>query len=219
MIEAVIFDMDGVLIDSEPLWRESLSRVMKRVGLTVTHEMTIKFMGIRTQEVIEMLYRMEPWTGKSQEEVIEEILDDVIGLIEERGKPMSGIIEAISFPKQQSLPIALASSSPMRVIDAIVDKLGIRSQFKALFSAEYEPYGKPHPAVFLTTAKEIGIRPESCLVIEDSINGVIAAKAAKMRVIAIPDPEIANARQFGVADYTFDSAEWLTESVWKQVLA
>lgn len=211
--------MDGVLIDSEPLWRESLTRVMKTVGLTVTHEMTLKFMGIRTQEVIEMLYQMEPWTEKSQEQVIEEILDDVIELIGERGKPMPGIPEAFAFPNQQGLPLALASSSPMRVIDAIVDKLGIRSQFKAIFSAEYEPYGKPHPAVFLTTAQEISVRPTSCLVIEDSINGVIAAKAAKMRAIAIPDPEIVSARQFGIADYTFDSAEWLTDSVWKQILA
>lgn len=219
MIQAVIFDMDGVLIDSEPLWRESLKRVMARVGMEVTQEMMVKTMGIRTQEVIEMLYQLHPWEGKSQAMIIEEILDDVIELIHKHGATMPGITEALQFPNKRGLPLALASSSPMRVIDAIVDKLGIRDAFVQVFSAEKEPFGKPHPAVFLTTASHLGIRPDACLVIEDSINGVIAAKAAKMRAVAIPEPFLYEAPQFGIADRKLRSALELTPATWEQLLS
>ncbi len=107
----------------------------------------------------------------------------------------------------------------MRVIDAIVGKLGLRDAFVEVFSAEHEPFGKPHPAVFLTTAAHLGIRPDACLVVEDSINGVIAAKAARMRAVAIPEPFLYEAPQFGIADHKLRSATELTPAIWQQLLA
>ena len=96
--------------------------------------------------------------------------------------------------------MALASSSSMSLIEAVVDKLNIRMYFDVLWSAEFEPYGKPHPGIFLTTAAKLQVDPKECIVFEDSINGVISAKAARMKCIAIPEEATFNDPRFAIAD-------------------
>ena len=99
--------------------------------------------------------------------------------------------------------MGLATSSSLKLMNAVLNKLQIQSYFSATVSAQNMTYGKPHPKVFLVCAKQLKINPNNCLVIEDSVNGIIAAKAAKMKVIAVPDAEHFNIKKFAIADYKF----------------
>lgn len=217
MVKAIIFDMDGVLIDSEPLWKEAEKKVFAEVGIPMTTEMCNLTMGYRTIEVAEYWYQRRPWKGKSQEEVSEALIDEVIDRIKATGLEMLSVKEALSFLKDNNFPIALASSSSLRIINVVLDKLEIRSYFDVVCSAEKEPYGKPHPAVFLTAAEKLGVHPSYCLVIEDSVNGVIAAKAARMKVIAIPDASLADDARFAIADVILPNLSQFNMSLIKQL--
>ncbi|RMG74810.1 MAG: hexitol phosphatase HxpB [Bacteroidetes bacterium] len=217
MIEAAIFDMDGVLLDSEPYWREALMRVMAGLGLTVSEERVVATMGIRVDEVIDILYEQTPWDGPSQAEVVERVLAEVTRLIRERGHPLPGIPGIIYAFRQKGLRIALATSSAERVIEAVLDKLDLHDAFEVTCSAEHEAYGKPHPAIYLTTAERLGVPPTRCLAIEDSFNGLLAAKAAKMKTIAVPEAALQNDPRFVIADLKLRQLSDFTPAHWAQL--
>jgi sugar-phosphatase len=103
--------------------------------------------------------------------------------------------------------VGLASSSAMDIIEAVLDKIGLSDDFAVLQSAEHEPYGKPHPAVYIECARCLGVAPANCLALEDSPAGVLAAKAAKMTCIAIPPPELRDDPRYCIADLQLDSME------------
>jgi sugar-phosphatase len=201
MIEAVIFDMDGLLIDSEPFWRRAEMSVFKTVGIELSEDDCRETMGYRLNEVVDLWYSRKPWSGKSKEQVEEQILAHVQNLIETEGVPLKGVLESIVLCKQLKLKAAIASSSPMRLIKATVKRLELEDTFDVLHSAEKEEFGKPHPAVFIHTANKLGVRSENCLVFEDSFHGMIAGLAAKMKVIAVPE---ANEERFKAAHATLD---------------
>lgn len=205
MIEAVIFDMDGLLVDSEPLWQEAEIEVLKKVGVPLTAEMTKQTMGLRTDEVISYWHRKYPWDTPSQQAVSQELDEIVIELIKAKGKPKEGVNEAIAICESLNLPIAIASSSPNPLIQAVTEKLRIQDKIHAFYSAHDEEYGKPHPAVYIRTAKELGVHPEHCLAFEDSANGVLSAKSAKMKCITIPEENMREDKRFGIADIILPS--------------
>jgi mannitol-1-/sugar-/sorbitol-6-/2-deoxyglucose-6-phosphatase len=213
-IRAVIFDVDGILIDSEPYWREAEIESFARQGITLTEADCVSTAGMRIQEVTTYWFARKPWQGASTEELAREILAGVIRRIRERGAPMPGVREAIRFLHDRGLRLALASSSAMILIDAVIDQLGIRSDFEILSSAENEPRGKPDPGVYLTTAGKLILPPEECLAIEDSINGVKAAKSAGMRCIAIPLPQLWGDPRYGQADLILRSLVDLNIEAW-----
>ncbi|MDO8503075.1 MAG: hexitol phosphatase HxpB [bacterium] len=205
MIKAIIFDMDGLLIDSEPLWEEAEINSFTAVRVPLTSEMTKQTMGFRVDEVVEHWYARYPWREQSKKEVEAAIVKNVIDLIKEKGKAREGVNEIIQLFTKQNLPMGIASSSQTDIINAVVEKLSIADYMKVTYSAEYESYGKPHPGVYITAAKELKVVPENCLAFEDSPNGVLAAKAAKMKCIAIPDPKMKNDKRFCIADRIMDS--------------
>lgn len=200
MIEAVIFDMDGVLIDSEPLWRIAETRAMNAIGVPMVEEDGFLTMGLRTDEVVEFWYARYPWSEPSKTEVEGAIVGNVIALIEERGEPLPGAVEAVRGMRAAGYRVGLASSSAMEIIEAVLRRIGLRDAFDALQSAEHEPYGKPHPAVYIECARSLGVAPVDCLALEDSPAGVLAAKAAKMTCIAIPPPELRDDPRYCIAD-------------------
>lgn len=210
MIEAIIFDMDGLLIDSEPIWQEAEILVLNKVGVPLTKEMTTQTMGLRTDEVIEYWHRKYPWDTPSQQNVCKELDDTVVELIKSKGVAKEGVREAISVCKEAGLPIAIASSSSTILIKTVVNKLGISGEIDVIHSAHDESYGKPHPAVYISTAKDLQVHPNHCLTFEDSANGVLSAKAAKMKCIAIPEPEARNDKRFGIADIILHSLKEFT---------
>lgn len=200
MLKAVIFDMDGLLIDSEPIWREAEKEIFIEVGITLTDEMCFTTVGLRIDEVVNHWYTKFPWENPSQEIIKEKVIDKVIELILSKGEILPGVIQTIEYFHSKNYPLAIASASSMRIIDAVTEKLNIKKYFSIIHSAEFEEYGKPHPAVFISTAKKLNVLPQNCLVFEDSLNGVIAAKAARMKVIAVPEPIHFENLKFAVAD-------------------
>lgn len=185
--KAVIYDMDGVLIDSEPLWKIAMEQVFHDVGCNLTRKDFEKTVGLRLDEVIAYWYLQQPWENTGPHEVLEMIIARMVTLIRENGTPLPGVIESLEFFKEQGFKIGLATSSYEILIDTVLEVLGIEHFFDKTHSAEHEKNGKPHPAVYLHTAKELGVDPVDCIVIEDSINGVIAAKAARMYVVCVPE--------------------------------
>ena len=205
MNKAVIYDMDGVIINSEPLWREALIHCFNKVGFDFTQEKCRTTQGMRLIEVVEYWYSDQPWRGKSIEDVETDILTRVTELIMEKGIAMVGVNESIALFKNKGYKVALASSSATSLINAVLNKLNLSSAFEIINSAENLAYGKPHPEIFIKTADQLGVKPNDCWVIEDSFHGVLAGKAALMKVIAIPDDEAKNDNRFAIADNTLNS--------------
>jgi len=204
-IRAVIFDMDGVIIDSEPLWRRAMIAGFNDVGINFSDDDCRKTTGMRFREVVEHWFLHHVVKDHSPEELDRKVISHLVELINEEGNPMPGTLEALEFFKNRNIPLGLATSSSHILIDTILNKLDIRSYFSVITSAEFLQYGKPHPEVFLTCAEALNIAPSHCLVIEDSLNGVIAGKAAQMKVIAIPDTEHESNHRFILADHKLNS--------------
>lgn len=189
MLAAVIFDMDGVLIDSEPLWREAERGVFAELGLVLSDADCQQTMGLRTDELVAYWYRRHAWQGRPQDVVADAINSRVARLIEERGRPLPGAAAAVRSARDAGLPVGLASSSSLEIIGLVVRTLGLDACFSVLCSADDEERGKPDPAVYLTAARRLGVPPDGCVAVEDSVRGVQAAVAAGMRVVAVPPPD------------------------------
>ncbi len=202
--EAVIFDMDGVLIDSEPLWKIAMEAVFKEVGCSLTKKDFQKTVGLRIDEVIEYWYEQVGWDNATPKQVEERIVQRMVDLITEHGEPLPGVVETIDYLNANQVPIGLGTSSYKVLIETVLNVLGIREQFNEVHSAEDEDYGKPHPAVYMTVAKRLNVDPTKCLVIEDSLNGIISAKAARMTTVCIPEKTHHPEPKLMVADYRFD---------------
>lgn len=202
--DAVIFDMDGVLIDSEPLWKIAMEEVFKSVGCSLTRKDFQKTVGLRLDEVIQYWYEHTGWENATPKEVEEAIVRRMIELLNENGTPLTGVIETLEFLKLKGKKIGLATSSYAVLIDTVLNALFIRQYFDFTHSAENESHGKPHPAVYLTVADQLQIQPKKCLVIEDSLNGIISGKAARMTVVCIPEKSHSPEPKLSLADYHFD---------------
>ena len=193
--EAVIFDMDGVLIDSEPLWKIAMEEVFSGLGSRLKKEDFQKTVGLRIDEVIHYWNIKENWGVRDESEVEEAIIVKMESLIAAQPAALEGVIDTLNYLKLRNIPIGLATSSSSRLIKVVLDKLEIKHLFNFVHSAEMEQFGKPHPAVL----------PEKCLVIEDSLNGIISAKAAKMTAVCIPEKTHLIEPKLILADYQFES--------------
>ena len=155
-IEAVVFDMDGVLIDSEPIWRAVERDVFAGVGIELTDEDLFPTMGVRIADVVDRWYRRHPWPEPSREAIAEAIVEGVVRAIRERGTLLEGATAAVDHVRGLGLRVALASSSPMPLIQAVLSLDGLAERFDAVVSGEDEELGKPDPAVYLSAARRLG---------------------------------------------------------------
>ena len=214
MIEAVVFDLDGVLLDSEQVWdevREELAR--ERAGRWHEHAQR------------DMMGMSSPEWSRYMHDVIglpeppEKISAEVVRRLGERyrdGLPiLPGAVDAVERLAAR-WPLGLASSSNRPLIDLVLDVSGLAQHFRATVSSEEVARGKPAPDVFLEAARRLGIAPERCGVVEDSANGILAGRAAEMLVVAIPNPHFPPGDEaLAAADVVLGSLDELTPSVFE----
>jgi mannitol-1-/sugar-/sorbitol-6-/2-deoxyglucose-6-phosphatase len=210
-IKAIIFDMDGVLADTEPLWRKAMISGFNSAGVDFTDEHCKQTTGMRFDEVVSFWHKTHGFTSKSKEELHDDIISDLCEMIMAGNVEMKGVHTALEHCRQLGLKTGLATSSNQKIIKTVLKKISREDFFHSVESAEGLPFGKPHPQVFLNCAQSLAIKPENCLVIEDSINGIIAAKAAHMRVVAVPDPFHFDDPRYSIADHKFESLERFEE--------
>ncbi|MEY3058653.1 MAG: hexitol phosphatase HxpB [Bacteroidota bacterium] len=208
-ITTAIFDMDGLLIDSEPLWYEAALESLAKFKIHINHQEYYSSTGLRTKEFLEY------WLGKYKIDlsyIVDTELDitnRVIKKVFEKGEMMPGVETAIQLALQHQLKIGLASSSPLSLINAVLEKTQLTDKFTATCSAEHLPYGKPHPQVFIDCAIALESKPVECICFEDSFNGLLAAKAARMKCIVVPLPEQLHAEKWNIAELKLSSLEEL----------
>ncbi|MEO6229685.1 MAG: hexitol phosphatase HxpB [Ferruginibacter sp.] len=210
-LDTVIFDMDGLLIDSEPLWYEAANETFLQFGVQVTPKQYATTTGLRTQEFIESWFKQFNISMDHALSADQEITALVIDKIRNKGKAMPGVAHVFNYFINRKFKIGLASSSDMSIIDVVIEKLGIRQYLNAIESAEKLPYGKPHPQVFLNCAASMDSHPTACICFEDSFNGMIAAKAAKMKCVVVPAPQDSRNIKFNAADLKLSSLQNFNE--------
>ena len=208
----MVFDLDGLLIDSEPFWRRAEMEVFATVGLHLTEAETRQTMGLRIDDAVAHWFERRPWEGMTRVEAERAITARVAELIEAEGEPMPGARAVVELCSRRSIPMAVCSGSYALVIEAALDRLGLTDAMSAWHSAEWEPLGKPHPGAYLTTAAKLGVDPTACLAFEDSFNGAISAKAARMRVVAVPEPAAVSSPRWAFCDLVLTSLDEFDES-------
>ncbi|WP_232229189.1 HAD family hydrolase [Paenibacillus zanthoxyli] len=208
-IKAVLFDMDGVLIDSEPIYFEIEKSSFVHFGAAVSEEEHHTYVGVTLESM---------WRQVLVKHQIQATIDEVVSYHKENVfKTLSSYNNLQFMPdadrwlnwlKERQVPVAVASSSPRALIELIMDQTGLGRYFDIRVSGEEVKHGKPEPDIFLHTAKLLGVEPSSCLVIEDSRNGVQAAKSADMRCIGFQNPG-SGRQDLSLADHVITSYEQL----------
>lgn len=183
--------MDGLLVDSEPHWRVAERDVFGSVGLMLTDDECKQTTGMPILNVVHYWYAHRPWSvadasGRSNEQLANAITDNVHERIAAFAEPMPGAVAAIEFFHRRGLPTAIASASPMSLIEIVVDRINIRSLLTLWHSATLEARNKPAPDVYLGTARRLGVVPAACVAFEDSGSGLVSAHTAGMRTVAVP---------------------------------
>jgi HAD superfamily hydrolase (TIGR01509 family) len=209
VIEAVIFDLDGVLVDSEQVWDAARRDVVAAHGGTWKESATTDMLGMSSPEwsryvVDELKVQLTP------EEVNAAVLDAMLVEYDRALPLLPGAREAV-FRLADRYPLGLASSSNREIIDLVLEGMGVTEQFMATVSSEEVERGKPAPDVYLEAARRMGFEAAACAAIEDSTNGLRSAHAAGLRVIAIPNPHFPPAEDaLALADVTLPDLDALT---------
>ncbi len=196
--------MDGLLVDSEPHWRAMERVVFATVGLHLTDDECKQTTGLPILEVVRYWFARAPWTeqaaaGRSHEDLADVITDGVHERVATLAEPMPGAIEALQFFVSRGIPTAIASASPMSLIEVVVNRLGIRDHLTLWHSATLEARNKPAPDVYLGTARKLNVLPADCVAFEDSGSGLKSAYAAGMRTVAVPAAFEYNDPKFAIA--------------------
>ncbi len=203
MIKAVIFDMDGVIINSEPLWEKTERILLGRRDIEYNPTYRDKIVGLNQNDSASLLKD----TFKLPES-IQALIDERIGILtpiyEKELELIPGVFSLASELKETGFLLALASSSPYRVVDFVVDRFSLNELFQVVVSGDMIELGKPNPDIYLYAAKTLRVKPNECVAIEDSINGVKSAKSAGLFCIAIPDKRLIK-KDFQIADLLVES--------------
>lgn len=209
----VIFDMDGLLIDSEPLWEEAGKETLAGFGVSLTDEQYHFSTGLRTREWIDWWFT---WFNIDKKHALEAelaIVQKAIEKIAAHGIAMPGADRIFPLLKEKGFKIGLATSSPLALVRVVAEKLQINDYLQAIASAEELKYGKPHPQVYLDCAAALEVSPLECVCLEDSFNGMIAVKAARMKCIVIPAKHQQHQPRWDAADIKLPSLLHLNEEV------
>lgn len=206
-LNTVIFDMDGLLIDSEPLWNEAAAEVFNMYGVSLSEEQYHSTTGLRTKEFVQWWFGKFNLGDAEHARAEKMIFQKVMTKIQSKGKVMPGVQYIFNFFKERNFKIGIASSSPLDMIDLAMQMCGVQELVSAKASAEYLPYGKPHPQVYLDCAKSLDADPLACLCFEDSFPGLIAVKAARMKCVVVPHFSQQKIDKWVIADLKISSLQ------------
>jgi mannitol-1-/sugar-/sorbitol-6-/2-deoxyglucose-6-phosphatase len=206
-LNTVIFDIDGLLVDSEPLWNEAAAEVFSGYGVNLSEEQYRTTTGLRTKEFVQWWFGYYQ-IGKGEYALAEKkIVALVLNKIAKQGTIMSGVDYIFDFFSTKQFKMGLATSSPPALIELVVEMAGIRKYLQATTSAEDLPFGKPHPQVYQNCAAQLNSSPLECICFEDSFNGLIAVKAARMKCVIVPHYSQAKEVKWGAADLQLSSLQ------------
>jgi sugar-phosphatase len=203
-ITHIIFDLDGLLIDSEPVWGIAEDQVLQRYGKRWDAEIARRHIGLRVDEATGIMIR-EYGLKTDAHHLATEIYDTMMELLAEATVIMPGADKTIQLMHQRGYTLGIASSSAQSYIESVVDRLGWGGYLAVLASGDSVPRGKPAPDVYLLAAERLGVYPQHCLALEDSLNGAKAAQSAGMRTVVIPGHEFTPPQFQGVADVIYPS--------------
>ena len=187
MPEAVVFDLDGVLVDSEPIWEDVRRTLVAERGGRWRPDSQRRLMGMSTAEWARYL-SVELEVGMTPDEVARAVVDRMAARYRDSLPLLPGAVDAV-VRLAARWRLGVASSSPPRLVDLVLDRAGVRRLFEVTVSTEEVARGKPAPDVYVTVTARLGLEPRRCVAIEDSSNGLRSARAAGLRVIAVPRPE------------------------------
>ncbi len=206
-LSTVIFDMDGLLIDSEPLWEQAAATIFSNYGINLTTEQYNSTTGLRTREFVDWWFRYFGMPESEKAIAEKKIVHLVMDLIASKGTIMPGVQYIFDFFQSKSFKIGLATSSPVELIELVAKMANIRHLLQATASAEDLDFGKPHPQVYLNCAEQLGVSPLECVCFEDSFNGMIAAKAARMKCVVVPHHSQIKEDRWAAADLKMSSLQ------------
>jgi len=209
--------MDGLLIDSEPLWNEAANDTFSNYGIQLTATEYAKTTGLRTREFLQFWFTRFKIPEDHITEAEKRIINKVIELVKQKGRPLPGVSYIFDFFIERNFNIGLATSSPPDLINVIIDILAIRPYLQAIASANDLARGKPHPEVYLNCAQKLNALTVQCLCFEDSYNGMIAAKAARMKCIIVPSPADNNKPVWAAADLKINSLRDFNDALLKSL--
>ena len=192
---AVIFDLDGVLADSEPWWNQIDAKLLAEYGVSYRGEYHRNVLGVSYRLAVEF-YKNAFHISASVEELMRRRGEIATDFFANRVDLFPSAKTTLEQLREMKLPLAVATSSVSASARPLLDRTGIRSLFSVVITGDEVQQGKPHPDIYLRAAKKLGISPEACLVIEDSLAGIAAGKAANMRVAAIPDRRFVDPREY-----------------------
>ncbi|MBS1638451.1 MAG: hexitol phosphatase HxpB [Bacteroidetes bacterium] len=206
-LNTVIFDIDGLLIDSEPLWAKAAAEVLTHYNIKLTDEQYKTTTGLRTKEFVHWWLHYFKLNENLQQTIEENIVANVLQKIKANAVVMPGVKNIFNFFKEQQFKIGLATSSPQLLIDLVINILEIKDIIAATASAEDLEFGKPHPQVYLNCAEKLKSNPLQCICFEDSFNGMIAAKAARMKCVIVPHHSQIKEERWAAADLKLSSLQ------------
>ena len=197
--------MDGLLIDSEPLWNEAANEVFALYNISLSSEDYLLTTGLRTREFVEWWLSGFNIKGVDILQIEQQIFEVVIDKVANTPAAMPGVQYVFDFFKNRKFKIGIASSSPAQLIELVIKLYSLKDYVHHHSSAHLLKHAKPHPEVYMNCAEVLGSHPLECICFEDSFNGMIAAKAARMKCVVVPAESQQTLACWGAADISLPS--------------